>query len=113
VEVDRADRRHRLELGERREHTVRLAERRGGERAQVCEPLAPPRLARERVEPLDEREREAAEVREVRELPRERLRARLGLVVAQRLPAKAELLFEAVQAVLPALLPADHRRLDE
>src|SRR5204862_369281 len=38
VEIDRADRAHRLDLGERCEHAVRPAERRGGERAQVCEP---------------------------------------------------------------------------
>src|SRR5206468_7215970 len=92
---------------------VRLAERRGGERAQVREPAAPGRLPREGVEPLDQGQREAAEVREVRELALDRLAPRLLLVVGQGLPAKAQLLFEAVEPPLPALLPADHRCLDQ
>src|SRR5207253_2768524 len=107
------DRRHRLELGERREHAVRLAERRGGERAQVREPLAPGRLLWEGVEPLDQGQPEAAEVREVRELALDRLAPRFFLLVGQRLPAKPQLLVEAVEPPLPALLPADHRRLDQ
>src|SRR6266478_1433892 len=93
--------------------TKKAPERRGGQRAQVREPLAPGRLLCEGVEPLDQGQREAAEVREVREAALDRPAPRLLLLVGQRLPAQAQLLFEAVEPPLPALLPADHRCLDQ
>ena len=48
VELDRPDRRHRLELGERRQHRRGLAQRGAGERAEAVEPLAPGRPLRQR-----------------------------------------------------------------
>jgi hypothetical protein len=84
VEVDRADGPHRLELGERREHALGLAERGRGELAEMDEPLGPPRLLRERVQPLDQRQRDGPEVRQVRDLALERGAAALRVLVTER-----------------------------
>ena len=111
VEIDRPDRRHRLELGERCQDRLGIAERRRGELAELLEPATPGRPLGERREPLDQGKREVAEVPEVAELPVEQ--RGVGLLVAECLPAKAELLLEAGQTARPPLLLADHGGVDE
>ena len=104
---DRADRAHRAQLGEHALHDERLADDARDERLEPVEPLAPRAVCGPRGELVDERQRERAQVLEVRQVALDRRACAATADPRGVLPsAEAVLGGEAVEP-MPAIASGD------
>ena len=111
---DRPDRGHGPQLGEQLEHARRMPERARRQALETIQPLAPRRRLRQRRERVDERQGEAAQLVERREIAGDGGSLRRSRIVRHGfVAADGQLVGEPVEPPAPAIGAADDRRLDE
>ena len=106
--------RHRPQIAQHGQHAVGIRQHHRRQRFQVIEPFAPGRLGRKPRQPVDDREREAPEMLQVRAVAFEAGHARRVRIVGPQLrQLHAQLVRQPVQPPFPALPAADDRRFDQ
>ena len=103
---------HRLQLGERRQHACRIAQRSLRKLSQAFEPLAPMGRSRKHVEPRDQRQSERRERAEPLKLLSQ-IRALRFARFHCRLDSQLKLALQTLEPALPARSPSDDGGVDD